>query len=69
MSLKIYNKIKNKNIRGYDPLINKKLARKLGLINNKKDLGKFDAYVFLTEHSILEKKIKNFKNKIIIRPF
>lgn len=69
LSLKIYNKIKNKNIRGYDPLINKKLARKLGLINNKKDLGKFDAYVFLTEHSILEKKIKNFKNKIIIRPF
>ena len=69
LSLKIYNKIKNKNIRGYDPLINKKLAKKLGLINNKKDLEKFDAYVFLTEHSFLEKKIKNLKNKIIIRPF
>ena len=69
LSLKIYNKIKNKNIRGYDPLINKKLAKKLGLINNKKDLGKFDAYVFLTEHSIFKKKIKNLKNKIIIRPF
>ena len=69
LSLKIYNKIKNKNIRGYDPLINKKLAKKLGLINNKKDLEKFDAYVFLTEHSFLEKKIKNLKNKIIIKPF
>ena len=69
LSLKIYNKIKKKNIRGYDPLINKKLAKKLGLINNKKDLGKFDAYVFLTEHSFLEKKIKNLKNKIIIKPF
>ena len=69
LSLKIYNKIKKKNIRGYDPLINKKLAKKLGLINNKKDLEKFDAYVFLTEHSFLEKKIKNLKNKIIIKPF
>ena len=69
LSLKIYNKIKNKNIRGYDPLINKKLAKKLGLINNKKDLRKFDVCVFLTEHSILEKKIKDLKNKIIIKPF
>ena len=68
LSLKIYNKIKNKNIRGYDPLINKKLAKKLSLINNKKDLRKFDVYVFLTEHSILEKKIKDLKNKIIIKP-
>ena len=63
LSLKIYNKIKNKNIRGYDPLINKKLAKKLSLINNKKDLRKFDVYVFLTEHSILEKKIKDLKNR------
>ena len=68
LSLKIYNKIKNKNIRGYDPLINEKLTKKYGLVSNKKDFEKFNAYIFLTEHSILEKKVKYLKNKIIIKP-
>ena len=68
LSLKIYNKIKNRNIRGYDPLINEKLAKKYGLVHNKKDFEKFNVYVLLTEHSILEKKVKHLKNKIIIKP-
>ena len=68
LSLKIYNKIKKKNIRGYDPLINEMLAKKHGLIYNKKDFKKFNVYILLTKHTILEKKIKSFKNKIIIKP-
>ena len=67
LSLKIYNKIK-KNIRGYDPLINEMLAKKHGLIYKKKDFKKFNVYILLTKHTILEKKIKSFKNKIIIKP-
>ena len=68
LSLKIYNKIKKKNIRGYDPLINEMLAKKHGLIYKKKDFKKFNVYILLTKHTILEKKIKSFKNKIIIKP-
>ena len=68
LSLKIYNKIKNKNIRGYDPLINEMLAKKHGLIYKKKDFKKFNVYILLTKHTILEKNIKSLKNKIIIKP-
>ena len=68
LSLRIYNRIKSKNIRGYDPLINEKIAKKFGLIYDKKNFKKFNVYIFLTEHSILEKKVKNLKNKIIIKP-
>ena len=37
LSLKIYKEIKNRYIRGYDPLIDKELAKKNGLISSKKD--------------------------------
>ena len=46
LSLKIYNKIK-KNIRGYDPLINEMLAKKHGLIYNKKILKNLMSIYFL----------------------
>ncbi len=68
LSLKIYKKIKNRYIRGYDPLIDKKLAKKNGLISSKKDFFNYDVYILLTKHSILEKNLIKLKNKILIKP-
>ena len=68
LSLKIFNSLKAKNIKGYDPLIETNTAKKNGLVTSKKDFLNFDIYIILTNHSILEKQIKNLKNKIIIKP-
>ena len=70
LSLKIFNKLKNKNkkIKGYDPLIDIKYAKKNSLITRSQDFLNFDVYILLTKHSILEKKIKKLKNKIVINP-
>tara|TARA_Y100000591_G_scaffold333374_1_gene376675 strand:- start:245 stop:1450 length:1206 start_codon:yes stop_codon:yes gene_type:complete len=68
LSLKIYKKIKNRYINGYDPLIDKKLAKKNGLIISKKDFSNYDVYILLTNHSILEKNLIKLKNKILIKP-
>ena len=68
LSLKIFKKIKNKFIQGYDPLIDKKFAKENKLIYKKKDFSKFKVYILLTKHTILEKSFKKLKNKIIIRP-
>tara|TARA_B100001057_G_scaffold315230_1_gene315337 strand:- start:6819 stop:8027 length:1209 start_codon:yes stop_codon:yes gene_type:complete len=68
LSLKIFNSLKYKNIKGYDPLIETNSAKKSGLVTSKKEFLNFDIYIILTKHSILEKQIKNLKNKIIIKP-
>jgi len=68
LSLKIYNNLKDKNIKGYDPLIEITSAKKIGLVTKNKDFLNFDIYIILTKHSILQKKIKSLKNKIIITP-
>ncbi len=68
LSLKIFKKIKNKFIQGYDPLIDKKFAKENKLIYKKKDFSKFKVYILLTKHTMLEKSFKKLKNKIIIRP-
>tara|TARA_B100000989_G_scaffold287914_1_gene258029 strand:- start:2051 stop:3238 length:1188 start_codon:yes stop_codon:yes gene_type:complete len=68
LSLKIFNSLKNKNIKGYDPLIETNSAKKSGLVTSKKEFINFDIYIILTKHSILVKQIKNLKNKIIIKP-
>jgi len=68
LSLKIYNNLKDKNIKGYDPLIEITSAKKNGLVTKNKDFLNFDIYIILTKHSILQKKIKSLKNKIIITP-
>jgi UDP-N-acetyl-D-galactosamine dehydrogenase len=68
LSLKIFNNLKEKNIKGYDPLLELNIAKKNGLVTSKKDFLNFDIYIILTRHSILEKQIKNLKNKIIIKP-
>ena len=50
LSLKIYNNLKDKNIKGYDPLIEITSAKKNGLEKKKKDFLNFDIYKILTKH-------------------
>ena len=68
LSLKIFNNLKDKYIKGYDPLIDFNSATKNGLITSKKDFLNFDIYIILTKHSILQTQIKSLKDKIIITP-
>jgi UDP-N-acetyl-D-glucosamine dehydrogenase len=69
LSLKIYNDLnkKYKKIKGYDPLIDSSYEKKYDLINSKKEFLKFDIYILLTNHTVIEKNIKSLpKNKTII---
>jgi len=71
LSLKIFNllKKKNKQIRGYDPLININYAKKYNLVKSKNEFFKFDIYIVLTKHTILLKILKKIKKqKMIICP-
>ena len=68
LSLRIFNNLKKKNVKGYDPLLEVNTAKKNGLVTSKKDFLNFDIYIILTRHTILEKQIKNLRNKIIIEP-
>jgi len=72
LSLKIYNDLKKKykKIKGYDPLIDSSYKKKYDLINSKNEFLKFDIYILLTNHSIINKDLKLLpKNKIIINLF
>ena len=69
LSLKIYNDLKKKykKIKGYDPLIDSSYKKKYNLINSRNEFLKFDIYILLTNHSIIEKNLKLLpKKKIII---
>jgi len=69
LSLKIYNDLKKKykKIKGYDPLIDSSYKKKYNLINSRNEFLKFDIYILLTNHSIIEKNLKLLpKKKTII---
>ena len=70
LSLKIFKNInkKNKNIKGYDPLINIDISKKNNLINSINELSKFDIFFVLTNHTILSGILKKLKNKTIFYP-
>ena len=72
LSLKIYNDLKKKykKIKGYDPLIDSSYKKKYDLISSKNEFLKFDIYILLTNHSIINKNLELLpKNKIIINFF
>jgi UDP-N-acetyl-D-galactosamine dehydrogenase len=72
LSLKIYNDLKKKykKIKGYDPLIDSSYKKKYDLISSKNEFLKFDIYILLTNHSIINKNLELLpKNKIIINLF
>lgn len=70
LALKIFKNIrkKNKNIKGFDPLINIQISKKNKLIDSYKQLSKFDIFIVLTNHTILSRILKKYRNKIIFYP-
>ena len=69
LSLKIYNDLKKKykKIKAYDPLIDSTYKKKYDLINSTNEFLKFDIYIILTNHSVIEENLKLLpKNKTII---
>tara|TARA_Y100000816_G_C26102876_1_gene585037 strand:- start:1749 stop:2954 length:1206 start_codon:yes stop_codon:yes gene_type:complete len=68
LAYKIFKMMKNKYVKGYDPLIDKITAKKNGLITSKEKLKKFDFYVILTEHDIIRKILSKINSNKIILP-
>ena len=70
LALKIFKNIrkKNKNIKGFDPLINIQISKKNKLIDSYKQLSKFDIFIVLTNHTILSRILKKYRNKDIFYP-
>ena len=68
MQLEIFNKLRKnkKNIFGFDPILNKDIAKKFNLISKDKDFKKFDIYIILTNHSLIKKKLKKLNNNKFI---
>jgi len=64
MQLEIFKKLnKNKkNIYGFDPILNKEVAKKYNLITSDKNFKKFDIYIILTNHALIKKRIKKLSN-------
>ena len=70
LALRIFKNInkKNKNIRGYDPLINIDIAKKNKLISSISELSNYDVLFVLTNHTIFTRTLKKLKNKTIFYP-
>ena len=68
LAFKIFQILKNKNIRGFDPLIDIKTAKKNGILTNEKELRKFDIFIFLTKHEKIKKYLKKIKKNKIFYP-
>ena len=73
LAIEIYKKIKQKflNIKGYDPIIDKKNSNFLKIENEFNNIKESDIFIFLIMHNKLKKLYTYAKknNKIIIKPF
>ena len=58
-----------KNIKGYDPLLNKRINIKNNLISKDSEFIKFDIFILMTPHDTIVKRLKKLKNKNIIKIF
>ena len=73
ISLKIYKKLKRvfSNIIAYEPILNRKIAKKLNIEVDFKNIKKGDVFIVLVKHN----KFKNLysyvkkNNKLILDPF
>lgn len=61
-------KKKYKKVQGYDPIIHNNISKKYGIINNRKQIKKFDLIVVMTNHQNILNGI-NKKNKKIYNYF
>jgi len=68
LAFKIFQILKNKNVRGFDPLIDLKTAQKNGILTKERELRKFDIFIFLTKHEKIKKFLKKISNDKIIYP-
>ncbi len=68
LAFKIFQILKNKNVRGFDPLIDIKTAQKNGILTKERELRKFDIFIFLTKHEKIKKFLKKISNNKIIYP-
>tara|TARA_B100001057_G_C22814420_1_gene936786 strand:+ start:201 stop:1385 length:1185 start_codon:yes stop_codon:yes gene_type:complete len=68
LAFKIFQILKNKNIKGFDPLIDITTAQKNGIITEEKELRKFDIFILLTKHKKIEKSLKKIKKNKIFYP-
>jgi UDP-N-acetyl-D-galactosamine dehydrogenase len=66
LSMKIYNYFKKnyKNVQGYDPIIHSDIAKKIGIKNSINKLKKFNLFVVLTKHKIINEDAKKIKVNI-----
>ena len=72
MQLQIYEKLKKlkKNIFGFDPILDKEIAKRYNLVLTDKNFKKFDIYIILTNHTLIKKQIKKLSgNKIVFNIF
>lgn len=68
IQLKIFKRLKknNKNIFGFDPVLNKSIVNKYKLVNSNKDFNNFDIYIILTNHDFIKYKTKKLSKKKVI---
>lgn len=72
MQLQIYERLKKlkKNIRGFDPILDKEIAKRYNLVLTDKNFKKFDIYIILTNHTLIKKQINKLSgNKIVFNIF
>ncbi len=73
LALKIFYKLKKKhsNIVGFDPILDKKIAKKINITSNFNKIKSSSTIIVLVNHKILKKKIQFFlkNNTKIIDPF
>ncbi len=64
LPMKIFSELKKKynKIKGYDPLLDRSISEKYKFVNSLKEFKKFDIYIVLTNHSIIQKNLKKLNN-------
>ena len=68
LAFKIFKILKKKNIKGYDPLVGDKVAKKNGILIKEPKLQKFDIFFVLTNHDKIEKYLKKVNKNQIFFP-
>jgi len=69
LPMKIFSELKKKynKIKGYDPLLDRSISEKYKFVNSLKEFKKFDIYIVITNHSIIQKNLKKLnKSKEIM---
>ena len=64
LPMKIFSELKKKynKIKGYDPLLDRSISEKYKFVNSLKEFKKFDIYIVITNHSIIQKNLKKLNN-------